>query len=1065
MQYDQALKIFHDLFNQNDSLYETYGKCSKIGNCRATATENAVTELVGDRNIISIVLNVLKQDQLLDCEEWVIIQVNLGYRSTKEDPKPGTKVNQTFWVSNNQNYPETVYSGILWHTVLINLESFHWLIDRGIATRVGIKMSGNTSINYKGQMGNDPIDLDNDPSIDYVGTLDNLLANKITPANISYSPSGNETNNKLRAYIFWDEWITDREECRLRNKQVNAVLPNAAKQIHDPGRYANGSLREALYSYPDVTNYQEMIQHLDSLDLVLCDSVDTSSDDICDQDDQDDQTEITSRLDIDGLKHLLDQCEDSDLKSQCLWLAEPFGNAAISYIEGMQYRDDNGIDGYATEKLEGKDYFHLDNPEKQGSTGDQILRGKDGSIYHISRSFCPEGTTSESVAFLKRLNQIWLSCENPKQSGESYRSYHDRIIDLTQSVSLKSTIQTIESYYDLPKRFKFVAPKQHRDQQNESGYLGSDGEMSYYAKLMFLMSECVTNKSYEENEEGKKVLVTHSTYRLNTTAMRKKVATQLLTRAFYEHIGTIKRLSSNIYDAAEIFIKSEKGRQQIIDFATVCKDFKDFVNGLLPDNLEEPNLAVYTRYRQESEKDLIMPSPEWRINKMPKREPYKVSFRNGIFDLITKEFTLGHPPNINCNIYYDFDYRDVPKEDHGKTITEFCKKQANTVEVEYWGLLPHVNRIQVLGLGWKLNRCIYHQGQQQSGKSTGLAICLHSQNHNEQEDTVVNYTGEELTLFETEAKPVRARLMNALWAVFNEADPMPVRVKPNTIKELTGKSHVDCLILEFADKYIKRAKHRIHAGIIVVSNDWVFSKKQQLEIMSRRTIMIRYKRPEGFKQDSDFEKDWITSEMQEKLILDCCNTFTEDDIKLLQDHTDHDNEDPSLCYLPEARIAALDFMTSEATDNLWDCFDEWFNYVPSTNTEKDVFLSYDALAYLVQIYMLEEIGKDERNYKRIENRRLGLEIHKWAEKRKYSMRKDQRKGESVSGTRKESQRLKHSHSDNTTKPMKGIYRLEPTGRALELVAKCLTSGGAIAYHYNGSDLKDYVREFEALPNS
>lgn len=238
-------------------------------NSRANSKVNPVAETVGNTGIISEFEKVVNYSTLMAESNPIYIhfQVCLTIKSTKADPKPANFVNVRSWkpyVKNDQG----LYEGIAWHTVYSTTECLYNLICRSFIIRLGVKDEGNKKTNFIGANGV-ALDLDNDSNVTVDQTLNLLLDANIDPYVIHYSPSGDSQNNKLRAIILFDKLESDYGRLTHYIRGLNSLLPNAACQVHDPGRFFYTTFLEVpYYSSDSLNNFDSTYNHLESIGAI-----------------------------------------------------------------------------------------------------------------------------------------------------------------------------------------------------------------------------------------------------------------------------------------------------------------------------------------------------------------------------------------------------------------------------------------------------------------------------------------------------------------------------------------------------------------------------------------------------------------------------------------------------------------------------------------------------------------------------------------------------------------------------------------------------------------------------
>ena len=247
-----------------------------IYNSLAKRDINPVLESLGKHNSDWESIASLHDGYETNPEQATIsFQINLGFRSTTKMPKPvdadGKNAEAMFinckqWGSYRKedgNPKDETYAGILWHTVTAPLSFFAECVAEGYPIRPGIKEGGNKqSIDY---IGNHLVgfDVDMDSTVTWQQVKDCCDFHNIKVFLIYFSPSGNETNNKMRLVLAFDRIETDFKRVRKLTYNLVRILPGTNTAVFDPSRFFYGSIKPIIYQ--DITalnNFDDLYKRL-----------------------------------------------------------------------------------------------------------------------------------------------------------------------------------------------------------------------------------------------------------------------------------------------------------------------------------------------------------------------------------------------------------------------------------------------------------------------------------------------------------------------------------------------------------------------------------------------------------------------------------------------------------------------------------------------------------------------------------------------------------------------------------------------------------------------------------
>lgn len=747
-------------------------------NSRYDSKVKPVSDIVGNKSVIHEFEKILTYaDSMSEIESpSIIFQVSLTAKTTKEDPKPVKYVNAKKWGS---NYPDG-YDGIGWHTVHGNVELLCQLVSRSFITRLGVKHGGNGLDCFVGSQGIQ-LDLDADPTIDYVATLDILLANQITPNIIHYSPSGNPDNNKLRAIILFDSLITDYQKLTLYIKAVNSLLPNAADQVHDPARLFYGTLLEVPYSYLEsVNSFDSTYNHLDSIGKIVEDTP---------------TLESSKHKD----KTILETNVDSTLT-----LFETANKAVVNYINTKILNNGQSIFDLIPQWCEHHG-LTLDNWHQHGSPGSNIEQwrgldpidpdnsttGSSFTVYHADDG--TYGYNSGRSGVSGDMPDLWFRLSN--QSWNVNADFKDK-------ASWWNAVKEICEYHNVPD-FTVLY-----ERQNLSNKFVKD------------LSSCIDQEKFYK---GKVVLVPQKCLKLFLELFQDKFLYDSNDDTYWVYRDLSHRWN-------KIGSKSIKSF-----FRTFLESFGDSVYGIPIEDLINPSFinGLSSCLTMLPEKFLLKEQFTIDYNHIP--------CLNGLYNVNTHEL-LPYTSKVRNTIVLPYTY--TPSQGHGieaiRKFLEFVSLDNRCVDdVTKWIAAT----VQLKGYYTK--KILGLVGDPGSGKSdlTNLVRSLMVSNHDDFYHSL-SRTINANNLLDVGQRFVTGQLKNAALLVLEEFNGLPKNSDGSILKQMVANTEKDgAVVMEESKNVRMMGTFKLRTAIITNGQDFPRLTANDQGWMRRFLIMKYTKKP------------------------------------------------------------------------------------------------------------------------------------------------------------------------------------------------------------------------------
>lgn len=829
---------------------------SKVINSLFNRKENPISTIVSAFNPTDLWKElkwVLTMDEDFDRYPEVTFQVSLGWKSTEQEPKfdfnrkPGTGlyngINLTCW---GKNYPKTDkpgYNGCDWHTVTTSLNVLPLLSQAGFAVRFGIKEGSNDKDDFEFAelIG---FDLDKDPSMTWEDTLEICQRNLIEPLTIYYSPSGNETNNKLRMFVAFDRKMT-YQEVWVKAKQIASLLPNC-NPILTANQFWYGSLKPLLY----VSEQTQLVSY-EYLDTILPELPDEEKQEFEKQHQQQprqeqiDTEEITVKRRAYITEKIINEKYNGDYTALIDEWIDEFNEQGGNLYKGKWFP--RGSQNGSIDTMNGRD--PILESESDDSNSFVVSLQPDNSVQIASRKHRNIGG-----------DLVWL------HHKLEYGSWD--VADMSNKEYTKRYRAILEKY-NVPLELFFPVTR-----------------MSYQKQL----EAAIYNSVEEVNDPD-----FGNIHVLSMKLARAKIAPRLLACAFFESMdGKLKRYMPPKGSGAIVYLYYN-GKQWItVDVDYVVTLYSDWVVTLEIDHPECKDtvpLHFGTLHFDQVRKMIINIDPEFRTDELPPIDTFWLGFNDCIVHALNKTVLTENPDRINCRMVLDMDYeqyKHLMNEDSSPILDELVEECSSNLEYpEQKVLIRPLAVLSILGLLQYTGMGVLSMGVKGSFKSTLPELCGEIMGNITSK--VGNYgvfRGNRVKEFVTDSH-ARSLVEHANLILLDDAE---------AFNEMTGLirdyilGRIDkrngSLVVDLNQKNEKRRSARVTWGFWITCNDSLFAgiraDKKTLGALARRLVCLIYKKSTK-KVDKEFISNFVDNGRREQAIIECLKELNEEMIYLIGD--------------------------------------------------------------------------------------------------------------------------------------------------------------------------------------
>lgn len=827
---------------------------STIVNSLANRSENPVKGFVAAFNptdLLKEVNLILSLDEDFENYPTVTFQISLGWKSTPNDRKfdfnrkPGTGlyngVNLTGW---GKIYPSTDkpgYNGCDWHTVTTSLNVLPLLSEAGFVVRFGIKEGSNDKDDFEFAefIG---FDLDKDPSMTWEGTLEKCRELGIEPLVIYYSPSGDETNNKLRMFLYIDRRMTYQEYWEMA-KRIGHQLPNC-NPIPTANQFWYGTVKPLLYVSP--FNAPNSYEFLDSGLPELTDEQRAEQ-----QQDKQENKEIvdSEEITVKRRAYITEKIVNEKFNGDYTQLVD-------EWIDELNKNGGNLYKGGWFER--GSQNGSIDT--KNGT--DPILGGDSVNSDSFVVSLQPDGS-------------IMVTSRKHGDIGGDLVWLHHKLEYGSWDVADMTNKEYKQRYLSILKKY---------DVDPELFY--PTNAISYLVQLDWAINRSV--KEFEDEEGGK-------FYSLCMKSARSNIAPRLLACAFFESMDGRLNRSMPPKNSGAISYLYYNGKQWVmVDIDYVMTLYSDWVVTLdinHTDLKDKVPLHFGTLHFDQVRKMIINIAQEFRTSDLPPIDTFWLGLNDCLIHTLNKKELTENPDRINCRMVLDMNYeqyKHLMNEDSSPILDELVEECSSNLEYpEQKVLIRPLAIITILGLLQYTGMGVLSMGVKGAFKSTLPELCGEVMGNITSK--VGNYgvfRGNRVKEFVTDSH-ARSLVEHANLILLDDAE---------SFNEMTGLirdyllGRIDkrngSLVVDLNQKNEKRRSARVTWGFWITCNDSLFAgvraDKKTLGALARRLVCLIYKKSTK-RVDKEFISNFLDNGRREQLIIECIKEFNEEMIYLIGD--------------------------------------------------------------------------------------------------------------------------------------------------------------------------------------